>query len=221
MNQSVPDAELFGRIREQLHTAVIGDILDKAGRRHQFLPPEIRAQTSDRKLVGRAMPVLISDTFAPAGRPFGKLTEALDELRPGEIYIARNGRTPVAAWGEILTHTAIRNGATGAVLDGYHRDTNKILPLDFPVFSRGPFGQDAGVRTIVVDYRVPIEIGQAWIMPGDLIVGDSDGVVVVPQDAEHEVLEGAFSKVATENEVLSAIQHGMSATEAFDTFGVL
>lgn len=221
MEQTTTDAELFERIGEQLHTAVLGDILDGVGRRHQFLPPEISAQTSNRMLVGRAMPVLISDTFVSSGRPFGKLTEALDGLLPGEIYLARNGRTPAAAWGEILTHTALRNGASGAVLDGYHRDTAKILPMDFPVFSRGAFGQDAGIRTSVIDYRVPLEIGQVWIGPGDLVVGDLDGVVVVPRDVEAEVLEGAFTKVATENAVLRAIQQGMSSTEAFDTFGVL
>lgn len=208
-------------IRDILHTPVIGDVLDVLGRRHQFLPPEIHAMRPGSVLVGRAMPVLIADVFEPTGRPFGRLTEALDSLQPGEVYLARNGRTPCAAWGEILTATAKRNGATGAVIDGYHRDTPRVLEQDWPVFSRGPYGQDAGIRTSVLDVRVPVEIGGVMVSPGDLIVGDSDGVVVVPRQVEDEVLERALKKANTEHRLLAAIRTGMSASDAFDTFGVL
>lgn len=137
------------------------------------------------------------------------------------MYLARNADIPTAAWGEILTATARRRGAAGAVVDGYHRDTRGVLAQDWPVFSRGSYAQDAGVRKSVLDYRVPIEIGQVHVVPGDLIVGDRDGVVVIPQDVETEVIGLAFEKAATENLVLRAIEGGMSSTEAFRTFGVL
>lgn len=220
---SVPSGatERLVMIRETLYTPVIGDILDTLGRRHQFLPPDIRAIVPGTVLAGRAMPVLISDVVAPSGRPFGRLTEALDDLKLNEIYLARGGRTEVAAWGEILTEVALHNGAVGAVIDGYHRDTRKVIAKKFPVFSRGAYGQDAGVRTAVVDFRLPTEIEGVSINPGDLVVGDWDGVVVVPQDVEDEVLDLALQKVSTENNVLQAIREGMTATEAYGHFGVL
>jgi 4-hydroxy-4-methyl-2-oxoglutarate aldolase len=215
------DQERLALVRDQLYTAVVGDYLDVLGRTHQFLPPQIHGIATDMRLVGRAMPVLISDVFGPQPKPFGLLTEAMDQLEPGEVYVARNGDLPVAAWGELLTATARHRGAVGAVIDGYHRDTPQILAQDWPVFSRGGYAQDAGVRKIVADFRCTVEIGQVTVHPGDLIFGDRDGVVVVPQDVEDEVLERALAKSQGENEVRKAIEGGMSSTEAFRRFGIL
>lgn len=215
------DAERFGFIREKLHTPVIGDILDAVGRRHQFLSPQIRPLDSAMILVGRAMPVLIADVFGVSSKPFGLLTEALDDLRADEVYLARSGRLECSAWGEILTATARGRHAAGAVIDGYHRDTRKVLEQQWPVFSRGAYGQDAGVRASVVDFRVEVEIHGVTVRPGDLIVGDVDGVLVVPRDVESEVLALALEKVKGESLTRSAIDKGMSSTDALATYGVL
>ncbi len=215
------DTERFALVREHLSTPVVGDVLDQLERTHQFLPQGIQALHPAMVLVGRAMPVLITDVFETQRSPFGRLTEALDQLEPGDIYLARNGRAQCAAWGEILTATARARGAAGAVIDGFHRDTVRILEQDWPVFSRGRFAQDAGVRASVVDYRVPLEIDGVLVHPGDLIVGDIDGVVVVPSPVENEVLELALVKATAENVVREAIEGGMSSTTAFATYGVL
>lgn len=208
-------------VRDRLYTPVVGDVLDQLGLTHQFLPQAIQALRPDIVLVGRAMPVLITDVFEPQRSPFGRLTEALDQLEPGEVYLARNGRAQCAAWGEILTATARARGAAGAVIDGFHRDTVRVLEQNWPVFSRGSFAQDAGVRTSVVDYRIPLEIDGVLVHPGDLIFGDIDGVVVVPTAVEDEVLELALTRADAENMVRQAIEHGMSSTDAFATYGVL
>jgi 4-hydroxy-4-methyl-2-oxoglutarate aldolase len=215
------DTERFTLVRKHLYTAVLGDVLDQLGRTHQFLPQGIQALHPDMVLVGRAMPLLITDVFETQRSPFGRLTEALDQLEPGDVYLARSGRAQCAAWGEILTATARARGAAGAVIDGFHRDTVRILEQDWPVFSRGRFAQDAGVRASVVDYRVPLEIDGVRVNPGDLIVGDIDGVVVVPSAVENEVLERALVKATAENMVRQAIEGGMSSTKAFATYGVL
>jgi regulator of RNase E activity RraA len=222
-NASIPaeDRDRFDLIRKLLYTPVLGDVLDALGRHHQILPQPIQPLNEEMVLVGRAMPVLISDVFGQQGKPFGKLTEALDQLRENEVYLARGGRLPCAAWGELLTAAARARGATGAVIDGYHRDTPRVRDQSWPVFSRGRYAQDAAVRASVVDYRVPVEIGNVLARPGDLIVGDLDGVVVIPRDIEDEVLERAVQKATTENRVRAAIEDGMSTTEAFATFGVL
>lgn len=208
-------------IREQLYTPVVGDILDELGYRRQFLPPEIRGIRETSRVVGRAMPVLVADVVGPQRVPFGRLTEALDQLEPGEVYIAQNATVPCSAWGEILTATARQRGAVGAVVDGYHRDTPRVLEQDFPVFSRGGYAQDAAVRASVLDYRCRIRIGDVEIEPGDLIFGDLDGVIVIPAAVEDEVIERALAKASTENTVRQAIEAGMSSTEALRTYGVL
>lgn len=215
------DQERFALVKTQLYTAVIGDILDTFGRVHQFLPAGVRPLLPEMTVVGRAMPVLVGDVFGPQARPFGRLTDALDALRPGDVYLARRSRLDCAAWGEILTTAAIARGAVGAVVDGYHRDTRQILELDFPVFSLGSYGQDSSVRSSVLDYGVPVEMDGVHIAPGDLIVGDRDGVLVVPASIEEEVLELALAKASKENLVREAIQNGMLTTEAFATYGVL
>ena len=114
-----------------------------------------------------------------------------------------------------------RNGATGAVIDGFHRDSRLVLKRGFPIFSRGAYGQDAGTRSTVRDFGVGIEVGLVKIAPGDLVIGDRDGVVIVPAELENEVLERSLEKVATESLVLDDIEEGMTATEAFEQYGVL
>lgn len=208
-------------VRDALFTAVVGDVLDELGRTRQFLPASIRPLQPHHKVMGRAMPVRIADVFGPNSRPFGRLTEALDQLEPGEVYLAAAGRARCAAWGEILTETSMRRGAVGAVLDSYHRDTAKILKLDWPVFSWGPYAQDAQLRTQVLDYRVPVQIGQVLVHPGDLVFGDIDGVVVVPAEIEAEVIELALQRATAENQVLESIRQGMSSTDAFAHYGIL
>ena len=212
---------IFESIRENLSSCVIGDVLDSLGYFHQILPAYLRPMKPEMKLVGRAMPVRLADVFGVQAEPFGKLTLALDQLEQGEVYVVTGGSTPCAAWGEILTTTAKARGAVGAVIDSYHRDTPKTLKLDWPVFSRGPYAQDAAVRSIVEAYRVPVQIGGVLVRPGDLIVGDVDGVVVIPREIEGEVLRAALEKVFAENLVLDAIRGGMSSTTAFQKYGVL
>ncbi len=215
------EQELFALMKETLYTPVVGDILDAMGCVHQFLPPELRPMKEGMKLAGRAMTVLMIDVFGPQKKPFGLLTEALDQLQEHEIYIAAGGTGRCAYWGELLTATARVRGAVGAVLDGYHRDTPQVLSQNWPVFSRGPWAQDSSVRTQVVDFRCPIEIGQVTIHDGDLIFGDVDGVLVIPKEMAEQVVEQALEKAAGEKKVRAAIEGGMSATEAFRVFGIL
>lgn len=215
------DPERLALVAERLYTAVVGDVLDAVGRYHQFLPSAVRALRPEMRVAGRAMPVLMRDVFGPPERPFGRLTEALDQLQPGEVYLGVPGRSEAACWGEILTATARARGAVGAVLDGHHRDTTAVLAQDFPVFSRGAYALDSGPRSAVVDYRIDVELGGVRVRPGDLVLGDVDGVLVVPHEVEDEVLERALAKATAENLVRREIEAGMSSTEAFAKYGVL
>jgi regulator of RNase E activity RraA len=107
------------------------------------------------------------------------------------------------------------------VLNGFVRDAAGIEALGFPTFCRGVYAQDQGPRGEVVDFRTPVEIEGVRVAPGDLIFGDREGVLVIPSDVESETVAAALAKVSTENKVAMAIRSGMSALEAFETFGVL
>ena len=235
MPQWKNDEEMFALMKEKLYTPVVGDILDQMGYSHQFLPAEIKALESlvpadayiDRsepdnrlKLAGYACTVLENDVFGEPKKPFGYLTEALDQLRPNEIYVA-TGAHNSALWGELLTATAKARGAAGAVLDGYSRDTPQVLSQNFPVFCSATWAQDSSIRTYVFDYRCTIEIGQVTIHDGDLVFGDIDGVLIIPREIKDEVLEKALVKASGEKKVRKAIEGGMSATQAFAEFGIL
>jgi 4-hydroxy-4-methyl-2-oxoglutarate aldolase len=215
------DNQLFEIIRKDLCTPVVGDILDRERYWHQFLPQPIKPLTPGHRLIGRAMPVLLVDAIGLQPRPFGLLTDALDSLQPSEIYIATGGSMNCAAWGEIMTATARIRGAAGAVIDGFHRDTSRVIEQNWPVFSRGSFAQDAGVRSVVSAFRCTIEIGGVLIEPGDLIFGDIDGVLVIPRRIEAQVIQMALEKMAGEKRVRKEIEEGSTSTAVFDRYGIL
>ena len=229
------DEEMFALMKERLYTPVVGDILDQMGYRHQFLPAPIRplvsqvpmsfyvqdGQPDNRlKVAGFACPVLENDVYGEPKKPFGYMTEALDQLKPNEIYIA-TGAHHSALWGELLTASAKARGAVGAVLDGYTRDTPQVLEQNFPVFCTGTWAQDSSVRTYVFDYRCDIEIGQVTVHNGDIVFGDVDGVLIIPKEIMEEVVSRALDKAGKEKTMRKAVEGGMLVTEAFAKFGVL
>lgn len=224
------DEELFALTKAELFTAVVGDIMDKLGLRRQFLPPCIQPLREDMIVIGRAMPVLEADVFDehPANsanplmtEPFGLMFQALDSLKPNQVYICTGASPSYALWGGLMSTRAIRLKAAGAVLDGYSRDTREILKLDFPTFSRGRYAQDQAPRGKVIDFGIPIHFGQVRIEPNDFIFGDLDGVCVIPRAAEEEVLRAALEKVRGEQKVRQALESGMSAVEAYSKFGIM
>ena len=223
------DQELFALMKAELFTAVVGDVLDVMGYYHQFLPPNIKPLRDDMMMVGRAMTVLNADYYGAdndgqtdlSSKPFGLTFRALDDLKENEVYLATGGTPNYAMWGELMSTRAIHLKAAGAVVDGYSRDTPGILRLDFPTFSYGRYAQDAGARAKVVDYRVPIEISSVKINSGDIVFADIDGVLIIPQEGEEEAIRRAVEKARTENLVRTAIENGMSASDAWDHFGVM
>lgn len=220
------DAELFDLVRKSLFPAVVGDVMDQAGLLRQFLPAEIRPILPGMRLVGRAMPVHVVDLPAdgpeePQDPAFGLMLEALDDLRPNEVYLCGGGSPNYALWGELMSTRARFLDAAGAVVDGYYRDTGGIIALEFPTFGYGAFAQDQGARGKVVDFRSAIRIGQVSVLPGDMIVGDRDGVCVVPRRHEQDVFMQALEKVRGENVVRREIEAGMPCREAFEKYGIM
>ena len=230
MNMWKDDSDLFEIAKKELFPALVGDILDKLGYQHQFLSPTVKPVMNDMLVIGRAMPVLEADVFAEEvegtnnplmKKPFGIMFEALDSLQKNEVYICSGASHRYALWGGLMSTRAMKLKAAGAVMDGYSRDTNEIESLGFPTFSIGTYAQDQGPRGKVIDYRVPIEFNGIRVNPGDIVYGDRDGVLIVPQEVEKEAFEGAIEKARGEQSVKKALEAGMSTVDAFEKFGIM
>ncbi|MGF1744203.1 RraA family protein, partial [Vibrio minamisatsumaniensis] len=220
------DQELFQLAKDKLFVALVGDILDQLGYQHQFLSPNLKPLRNDMVIIGRAMTVLEADFFgdhkghsALSNKPFGRMFEALDDLKENEVYICSGSSHRYALWGGLMSTRAIQCGAAGAIVHGFHRDTNEIEHLNFPIASFGSYAQDQGVRGKVIDWRIPIEVDGVLINDGDILFGDRDGILVVPKDVEVEAFKGAFEKAEGENQVLLALQNGMTTVDAYNKFG--
>lgn len=214
--------EVLEAAKKDLFSSVVGDAMDDLGLRSPFLSPRIKPIDDQMTVAGWAMPVAEVDVRSddPGEETFGLMFKALDDLKPGEVYVAGGASASYALWGGLMSTRAMQLGAAGAVLDGYSRDTTEIRSLAFPTFSYGGFALDQEGRGTVVDYRTPVAVGDTMVAPGDIILGDLDGVCVIPQDAAVDVLNAAFEKLASEDLVRRHLVAGGSSQEAFSMYGV-
>lgn len=213
----LPDAHV-----EQLYAAVVADVLDERGLRHQSLAPGIAPLGADQRLFGRALTVLAADTFEEPAEPYRRELEAVDALRDGDVLVSTVlGAGECGFWGELLSVAALSRGARGAIIDGYTRDSQAIRALDFPLFARGCCPLDSKGRSDVISYGTPIDCGGVRVHTGDYVFGDADGVVVIPGAIVEEVLTDALAKVSAESEMRKALRAGMGVIDAYERYGVL
>lgn len=220
---SQPPAEItLPMMRESLYAAVVADALDSVGLRHQSPRVPLRPWTVPRLLVGRCKTTLWADMYHPDPRPYELELRAVDSCQPDDVLIAAaGGSVHSALWGELLSTAASSSGCVGAIVDGAIRDIDKMTRMAFPVYARATSVYDSLNRQRVIDLDVAVEIDGVRFSPGDLVFADLDGVVVVPREAEKEVMQRAWQKVHSENQVRDAIRGGLKATEAFARYGVL
>ncbi|MFM7843759.1 MAG: RraA family protein [Planctomycetota bacterium] len=212
----------LSQMRESLYSAVIADALDSIGYRHQSPRVSLRPLTVDGLLVGRCKTTLWADMYHEDPRPYELELQAVDACQPDDVIIAAaGGSIHSALWGELLSTASRNTGCVGAIVDGAARDIAKMKAMNFPVFARATSVYDSLHRQRVIDVDVPVEIAGVRFCPGDLVLADSDGIVVVPREVETEVLSRAWNKVHAENVVRDAIRDGMKATDAFRKYGVL
>lgn len=217
---SAPGARSLIERLDRLYPAVVSDVLDRMGFRQQAMAPDIRPLFPEARLCGRAMPVLAVPAYSiPEKEPYKLEMAAVDHLEPGDVMVV--SRTEGSFWGELLSTAARYRGARGIVVDGYTRDTLAIIEMGFPTFVRGIHIADSLGRLEVAAFEVPIVCGGVKVSPGDLILADFDGVIVVPGEAAEEALARAEEKVSGENQVREHLQQGMPVSEAFRRFGVI
>ncbi len=210
------------QIREHLYGAVICDSLDAVGYPNQSPRIPLKQITTTEMIVGRCRTTLWADMFHEDPQPYELELLSVDSCQPDDVLIAAAGGSMRSGiWGELLT-TAVKNGGcVGAIIDGAVRDVSKMRAMNFPVIARGASPYDSQNRQRVIDRDVPVVIDGVTFAPGDLVVADEDGIVVVPQAVEAQVLQLAWEKVYAENEVRDAIRNGMKAIAAYEKYGVL
>lgn len=222
-SDSSPPEITLAMIREVLSVPLLCDSLDAAGYPHQSPRLPIGPITLPHHfLAGRAKTTLWADMAHVDPEPYKLELAAVDSCGPDSVLVcAAAGSNRSGIWGELLSTAARNVGCAGAIVDGAVRDIAKMRSMSFPVFARGPNPYDSRDRQRVIDYDIRIELDGIPIHPGDLIAADEDGIVVVPQQVERQVVAAAWKKAHAENEVRDAIKAGMSATIAFQTYGVL
>ena len=207
---------------ERLYPAVVADCLDRLGLRAQVLDPGIRPLYADAKVAGYAATVHCVEVDAvPASRDDWYRGEmgAVDALQPGDVMVVSTCRG--SYWGELLATASRVRGARGLVADAYTRDTLALIEMRFPTFAAGIHCADSLGRIDVDAVGVPVSCGGVEIEPGDLVLGDHDGVVVIPSARGEEAIGLAEEKVAGENVVRMKLAGGMPVSEAFRTYGVI
>jgi 4-hydroxy-4-methyl-2-oxoglutarate aldolase len=208
---------------DRLTTAILSDTLDAAGLRNQVLQFRLAPLVPGSRIFGRAWTVGFEpDTVDYPEDPYGPAIDYISAIGPGEIaVIATDESNESAFWGELFSAAALGAGAVGIVTDGNLRDTDKIAGLGFPAFSLSRRPIDYRMRMRVVGVGEPVRLGGVEIASGDLVMADNDGVVVLPQFVETEVLSRARERAAGESTVLSELLGGDTLRAVWDRHGIL
>jgi regulator of RNase E activity RraA len=204
-----------------IYTAAVGDVLDRRGYLHQTLPPFLRPLREGMRLAGPAYTVAGEPRAGNAYDPSIRLIlEMLGSVPAGHVLVYQTNDTSSAQLGELSVTSLKARGCAGAVIDGGCRDIDFILGEDFPVFARHVTPQDCVLRWQLAGHGdVTVEIGGVGVSRGDYVVGDRDGIVIVPAAIVEDVLGEAEEKAATESAIRDAVREGMLPLEAYERYG--
>ncbi len=213
----------FEAIRASLYAGALSDVLDEMGYRNQVVDPKaaIRPLRPDSVLFGRAC-TLRNSLDARVEDPYALAMEAMDQMQPGDVLIAAGDQPlDVGIFGELSAARVTSRGGRGALIDGFTRDGRKLLETGFPVFCKGISPIDTTGRVRVVAYNVPLALGGLTVQPGQLVFADLDGIVLIPKEAEDDVLARALERVEVESNVRRELNAGASLNEVWQKYHVL
>jgi 4-hydroxy-4-methyl-2-oxoglutarate aldolase len=215
----------FESLRNVVYSAVLSDVLDSFGRPNQAMKPFIRPLDDNLVLFGRARTGLYMNTYSvgEGENPYEIEITLVDDLKPGDVAVFGCGGPTdrIAPWGELLTTAARCRGAVGCVTDGLVRDVRAIRQANFPMFHGGIGPLDSKGRAKMMAMDTPIACGGVLTASGDLIFGDVDGVVVIPEAIATEVIAAALDKISAENNTRARLKEGMLLADVCARYGVL
>lgn len=209
---------------QQACAAFVSDALDSIGLMHQAMRPSIRPLDEQRRMIGRARTGIYMEVSSvePGINPYEREIELVDDLKPGQVAVlACGGSSRIAPWGSLLSTAASMRGAAGCVTDGLVRDILAIRNMPFPVFHGGIGPLDSKGRGQIMAIDVPVTCGGVLVAPGDIVIGDADGIVVVPGKVESEILAWLDEKLSGEAKSLDALRSGEYLRDVYARYGVL
>jgi regulator of RNase E activity RraA len=211
-------------VRQRLFTAILSDVMDRLGHTRQARAAKIRPLDASLVMVGRVRTGFYVEVFeATEGEnPYELEIALIDDLRPGEVAVLGCGHSGrIAPWGDLLSTASRARGAAGCVTDGMVRDIRSIIEARFPVFHGGIGPLDSRGRGQMVAMDTLIECAGAPVRSGDIVFGDADGVVVIPQAIEDQVLALAFEKLKGEDKTKKELLEGTPLGVVFAKYGIL
>ncbi len=198
---------------QALDTTSVSDALDRLGLRGGLLGLKPLRSLDGRIVCGRAFTV----HYVPCGQVKGTVGDFLDDVPAGRVVVIDNGgRDYCTVWGDIMSLVAKRNGVAGTVIDGVCRDVAEIVRLGYPMFSKGHYMVTGKDRVEVDAVNVPVAVSGVQVKPGDIILGDDSGVLVIPRDRENEVLAAALEIAETERRIVEEVEKGSSLKASRD-----
>ena len=214
----IPDEELLSRY-EQLYAGAINDVLREFTLLDQALPHRIRPLREYRTVAGFAFTVKSAPSTLVSGE-MGFRTKMLDAMHAGAFVLYdTSGDEKSTSWGGVMTATAKGKGIRAAAIDGGIRDTHQIVEADFPVWYKYRSSNGSLGRCLITHFQIPIQIGRVFIRPGDVVVGDVDGVLVVPRAVAYDVLTRAEEIRENEKKIFGWVAEGESAQDIMDKGG--
>jgi len=210
------------KLDQAVSTAQLADSLDAVGRRSQVMDAAIAPLATGARAAGRAATVQFAPVDHDTDDPYDAAIAFIDGLAAGTVVvIASGGSTRSAFWGELFSAAALGRGAVGVVCDGYARDSDRIRALRFPVFAAGTRPIDYRARLEITGTDRPVTCGGVLVRPGDLVLADDDGVVVVPADVENEAVAAANERARRESTVLEELLGGATLESVWARYRVL
>ena len=209
-------------VLEKLYAAVVADVLDKLGHRRQTLSADIRALTPAKKICGRVFTARAVAVDKIPAEPYKLEMAAIDTMQAGDVFVIDAGHNRQSAfWGELLSTACQAKGVRGVVMSTCTRDLWALNQMNFPVFSIGSTPADSKGRIDVAEIAQPITLDGVATQNGDYLIGDEDGVVIIPENAAEETLRLALEKVSGENIVRDELAAGVPVAEVFEKHGIL
>lgn len=197
------------RTLSTLSTPTVSDALDRLGIPGQAFG--IRAMDETLSMCGRAYTL----RYQPVGPDGGTVGDYIDDVPSGSVLVLDNaGRLDATVWGDILTLMASRRAVAGTVIDGVCRDTARAREIGYPIYARGHWMRTGKDRVAMVAAEVPVTIGGVLVSPGDPVLGDADGIVVLPRSREREILDAALAIEKAEEAIRSSVLGGSRLDEA-------
>jgi 4-hydroxy-4-methyl-2-oxoglutarate aldolase len=209
-----PDDEMVQAF-SKLGTTPVSDALDRLGLGGQVFG--VKPVDREFTLCGRAFTV--RNEPMTAGHKGESVGDYIDEVPVGGVVVIDNAaRLDATVWGDILTIMADRNKLGGTVINGVCRDSQRALALNYPIFSRGTYMRTGKDRVRADAYNEPVSLGEVRVLPGDLVLGDGDGIVVIAKEHEDAVLKAAQEIDLAEERIREEIAKGGRLDSAREKF---